>query len=173
MFQSTFPRRERRTAGRYTGEDDPVSIHVPAKGTTLNRRMLVKKMTLFQSTFPQRERPVDYEEWKGTKWFQSTFPRRERHPEIESTEYQHGVSIHVPAKGTTTCLEILFRVSGSFNPRSREGNDRSHTRFQSIYCGFNPRSHKGNDASAVYVLAGNSVSIHVPTRGTTCTVSGC
>ena len=50
-----------------------------------------------------------------------------------------GVSIHVPARGTTG-LEMCF------NPRSREGNDVvKKSACLRITC-FNPRSREGNDA---------------------------
>ena len=100
MFQSTFPRRERRMLFDFMVVFDGVSIHVPAKGTTgsgadiaqrdrsFNPRSRegnddyhVTRNTeefMFQSTFPRRERLTKVATDAITAAFQSTFPRRER-----------------------------------------------------------------------------------------------
>ena len=56
------------------------------------------------------------------------------------------VSIHVPARGTTTVYGINATNCTSFNPRSRTGND--------VIVALVPASFR-------------TVSIHVPARGTT------
>ena len=57
--------------------------------------------------------------------------------------------------------------TGSFNPRSRTGNDQdSYIRDRSA-CRFNPRSRTGNDIFSRYKNKSFVVSIHVPARGTT------
>ena len=79
--------------------------------------------------------------------FQSTFPRGERRQ-----------------------FHVLFQtLKLYFNPRSHVGNDLYYAveAFQQVQY-FNPRSHVGNDDSAdnaISIL--NSISIHVPTWGTT------
>ena len=84
-----------------------------------------------------------------------------------------GVSIHVPARGTTSARSFLRRRSGRFNPRSRKGNDgnarylqRSREEFQSTF----PQGERLR-GSGVY-QGGVYVSIHVPARGTTAFLNG-
>ena len=103
----------------------------------------------FQSTFPRGERPIRSKKSSGDLEFQSTFPRGERRrgvsgfilrihsvsihvPARGTTSQIHAdhanfprVSIHVPARGTTALLHRLCTASLGFNPRSREGNDLS------------------------------------------------
>ena len=167
LFQSTFPRGERRGGHVMWGARNHVSIHVPTRGTT----------------------PLGI----PSPWmhgFQSTFPRGERPSPLISIHISSSVSIHVPTRGTTgVSLDQALRY-WSFNPRSHEGNDqknRSNTQknllfqstfprgerqhrpekqkerkmFQSTFprgerlcpeqykgewiSSFNPRSHEGND----------------------------
>ena len=107
-------------------------------------------------------------------------------------ERRYGVSIHVPARGTTVqslaffCYNKRFqstfphgerRCSGSgdtgsfccFNPRSRTGNDIiCPVHLHSLAYSFNPRSRTGNDSpKPPYLWIPHQVSIHVPARGTT------
>ena len=104
QFQSTLPRRERRLTA-----DDPqvcnvISIHAPAKGATLLRDRLFRRMPLFQSTLPRRERPAV----------------------TMLAEAAEGISIHAPAKGATA-TPVFSRdwMTRNFNPRSREGSDKN------------------------------------------------
>ena len=123
---------------------------------------------MFQSTFPRGERQYcseprhahnrrfnprshegndGYTEDNATSiaGFQSTFPRGERR----------------------TSLIIIYRMR-SFQSTFPRGERRSVISGNVNPCCFNPRSHEGNDGvseadhSFLY-----SVSIHVPTRGTT------
>ena len=55
LFQSTFPRGERRFTNMTNSKEPKVSIHVPTRGTTL-RRKNSWTMSMFQSTFPRGER---------------------------------------------------------------------------------------------------------------------
>ena len=98
-FQSTFPRGERHrimqksTRRRYfnprsregndeqaekKGEEFDISIHVPARGTTLCIDP-GRYNTIFQSTFPRGERLEALLRPSWLQEFQSTFPRGERH----------------------------------------------------------------------------------------------
>ena len=79
-----------------------------------------------------------------------------------------GVSIHVPARGTTNAA----RNKGHGRRVSIHVPARGTTEFDmeilSIVWGFNPRSREGNDGYKkliTYIL--DNVSIHVPARGTT------
>ena len=99
LFQSTFPRGERRQLRKILHKTKQISIHVPSWGTT-QCLANTRRMRLFQSTFPRGERQFCFLlELAGDK-FQSTFPRGERH------------SIHPPN-----------RQDNNFNPRSLVGND--------------------------------------------------
>ena len=189
MFQSTFPRGERLKLDimcRQFLRFNPRS-HEGNDAFALDD---VDKVQLFQSTFPRGERrlsektarlllvsfnPRSHEGNDGwctgrasaVTGFQSTFPRGERR-------------YFQPDK----------RGSDGFNPRSHEGNDGLFSSCSSDVAGFNPRSHEGNDVTVMGIVAvsllfqstfprgerrccygkcdpGTSVSIHVPTRGTT------
>ena len=124
-------------------------------------------MTGFQSTFPRGERRVFFSRPCPDIQFQSTFPRGER----QSGQHRH-------------------RLPSGFNPRSHEGNDLNVSRpsfsssvFQSTFprgerpyvlqlvlkfCQFQSTFPRGERQSNLDGnIAGNGVSIHVPTRGTT------
>ena len=97
-FQSTFPRGERRFRV-VSNDEDLISIHVPAWGTTSRITVFVvinaisihvpawgttpfhvstTFPTTFQSTFPRGERLTCLNRLKLVSRFQSTFPRGER-----------------------------------------------------------------------------------------------
>ena len=78
---------------------------------------------MFQSTFPRGERQQTLNKRLHVKKFQSTFPRGERHSDRR-------------------CYRCHC---ASFNPRSREGNDRLDILRRSSQNSFNPRSREGND----------------------------
>ena len=159
-----------------------VSIHVPAKGTTINEDGSAT-IFLFQSTFPRRERPYfvlaflflfcfnprsregnDPRRWERRIRRECFNPRSREGNDSSSFSgcSWEEVSIHVPAKGTIHCKELLGNflsvsihvpAKGTtlrpscpswavkcFNPRSREGNDsklmeflRRHVKFQSTF----------------------------------------
>ena len=142
-FQSTFPRRERPTYkanGRY-----------------------VKK---FQSTFPRRERLSSDSSICAIYMFQSTFPRRER---PRSPQHPDGIACFNPRsrEGNDSFRLRKRRRAWSFNPRSREGNDSARKSTPTrIFC-FNPRSREGNDRLGFCQVKQDTVSIHVPAKGTT------
>ena len=85
----------------------PVSIHVPARGTTGFINSFTIANLRFQSTFPQGERPVHGDAWFSVTMFQSTFPQGERLNASKSDLTSSLVSIHVPARGTTTSAGTL------------------------------------------------------------------
>ena len=77
--------------------------------------------------------------------FQSTLPRGER--------------LVKPC-----CLKYPF----NFNPRSREGSDKRHSRNMFETIDFNPRSREGSDLHRFrHVLVVVGISIHAPARGAT------
>ena len=99
-----------------------------------------------------------------------------------------GISIHVPAWGTTSfktgfsqerifqstfprgerraCNAAAYRFS-NFNPRSRVGNDVKSSHHIINRNDFNPRSRVGNDKAELESVKFSSISIHVPAWGTT------
>ena len=101
----------------------------------------------------------------------------------------HKVSIHAPVKGATVIIMPGLRSFRCFNPRAREGRDRSA--LQPMYrakC-FNPRAREGRDSISLPPAAGSGsfnpraregrdrslrrqsssscVSIHAPVKGAT------
>ena len=90
-FQSTLPRRERRTGIRPQARTDDISIHAPAKGAT---GILLHDNIFFR--------------------FQSTLPRRERRNDFRSGSCVFIISIHAPAKGATQVfpgVPVVFDIS--------------------------------------------------------------
>ena len=144
-FQSTFPQGERLRDNNICPLVIPVSIHVPARGTTVCLALAVRRLRV---SIHVPARGTTYEVGEG----QQTLL----------------VSIHVPARGTTCRTDSMLRCRVCFNPRSRKGNDTCHMQSSAHTIGFNPRSRKGNDdeafGSCPYLAI---VSIHVPARGTT------
>ena len=63
----------------------------------------------FQSTFPRGERRKTIDNVKAEEKFQSTFPRGERPYCFFTIDNYNGISIHVPAWGTTGTM-LLLRV---------------------------------------------------------------
>ena len=99
--------------------------------------------------------------------FQSTFPQGERRKYYRYHINKDGVSIHVPARGTTRSLHTAGQWKRCFNPRSRKGNDEMYSGYKFQSGCFNPRSRKGNDVNMIITKKYIEVSIHVPARGTT------
>ena len=58
-------------------------------------------------------------------------------------------------------------IAKHFNPRAHEGHDPSGLSQSKSYVDFNPRAHEGHDADIIRRASIHSISIHVPTRGTT------
>ena len=145
MFQTTFPRRERPRKRLLLFSVYIVSIHVPAKGTTL----------LITGN-------------DSAEWFQSTFPRRER-------PVRWGFAIRAVRRFNPRSREGNDRLTGRstpllrrFNPRSREGNDSFSSAAKYIDSAFQstfPRRERLETKSCK--LRFFYVSIHVPAKGTT------
>jgi len=101
-FQSTYPRRVRPPEEQVEDQDQDISIHVPAKGTTPG------------PDFLERE-PA----------FQSTYPRRVRPGIVGEPDPPLDISIHVPAKGTTpeslASFAALAEFQSTYPRRVRRG----------------------------------------------------
>ena len=143
MFQSTFPRGERRQSGesgkesgcfnprshkgndlidKFKSSGKRVSIHVPTRGTTLPQYPLptIRTVSIHVPT-------------RGT-----TLAMRG----LIDTGY---VSIHVPTRGTTSTAD-RWMMTHVFQSTFPQGERRPRILFRYWYLpGFNPRSHKGND----------------------------
>ena len=87
-----------------------ISIHVPAWGTTF-QLPTTESGIVFQSTFPRGERRSFFGDSATLHIFQSTFPRGERPDGNEIACFRAGISIHVPAWGTTSCVAHMERVT--------------------------------------------------------------
>ena len=123
MFQSTFPRGERRNGWVLEQAYLDVSIHVPTRGTTRQNCILFRTVSLFQSTFPRGER----------LWYNITLNNGIVGFNPRSHEGNDGID------------NIYRDPISSFNPRSHEGNDYTTAPYQKSDICFNPRSHEGND----------------------------
>ena len=168
MFQSTFPRGERRQdSGSSTGVEN-VSIHVPTRGTTFvicvffvdvvvsihvptrgttKKSHISEMITVFQSTFPRGER----RRWAGHRNRKKRFNPRS-HEGNDKLQFISTVSLGSfnprSHEGNDAGYTILNTPGNSFNPRSHEGNDRSPDDPPTSLRGFNPRSHEGNDSTS-------------------------
>ena len=97
--------------------------------------------------------------------FQSTFPRRERRFRRKASGLLNLVSIHVPAKGTTTAVVLSCHSPGVSIHVPAKGHDPEAGSVNDQ--GFNPRSREGNDRDKQDIGIYEIVSIHVPAKGTT------
>ena len=121
MFQSTPPRRGRRTERRW-----------------------LRKRALFQSTPPRRGRPGVGSRLELPIGFN---PRPRAGGDGQSTTIADiwDVSIHAPAQGATQRALLINRFWRGFNPRPRAGGDHPiPTRTIPGKC-FNPRPRAGGD----------------------------
>ena len=122
-----------------------ISIHVPARGTTAARWWLAVDGFGFQSTSPRGERHTARVIKDTLFLFQSTSPRGERQKIGGINRENHGISIHVPARGTTL----------------PPYHARPCYQFQST----SPRGERPSWLASGAVPG--TISIHVPARGTT------
>ena len=103
-FQSTLPRGERHFNGYCFS----------------NQRR-------FQSTLPRGERRGMACWYSYVFKFQSTLPRGERPSFSTASSMSPYISIHAPARGATNQNRHRLQMDLYFNPRSREGSDKSVT----------------------------------------------
>ena len=145
MFQSTLPRRERRSV-----------------------RVTCMCFSMFQSTLPRRERR-DYPGPDAARSvFQSTLPRRERPASCKTPNRRRRVSIHAPAKGATSPAAPARRHQVRFNPRSREGSDDLRQRMTPLAKVFQSTLPRRERPLTVSPHAARwNVSIHAPAKGAT------
>ena len=173
LFAFCFNPRSRKgndASGLFCKLQYLVSIHVPARGTTL----------------AQIWAAID-------ELFQSTFPQGERHYSLFAGIGNDNVSIHVPARGTTVPVPVCLCSLCRFNPRSRKGNDTSwgekaFTQSVSIHVPARGTTILKMAKTIIFTMFQSTfpqgerlsrsvrrsvwiwVSIHVPARGTTCQI---
>ena len=170
-------------------EERVVSIHVPARGTTSDRP-LVAASQRFQSTFPQGERRIFQMEKSAPKsfnprsrkgndlmspagtctcrTFQSTFPQGERPLAWKNPLARYKVSIHVPARGTTSSSSVISPSTHTFQSTFPQG-ERPYESRRDVYV-QDVSIHvpaRGTTYRQYCDIAEDMVSIHVPARGTT------
>ena len=95
-FQSTFPHGERPVVNCSNAVPMSVSIHVPARGTTLPSSRRDTGSGRFQSTFPHGERRRSAHFRNRVLRFQSTFPHGERLPRGIPSPWRHGFQSTFP-----------------------------------------------------------------------------
>ena len=151
-----------------------ISIHVPTWGTTLSISTNLFAL-IFQSTFPRGERHHQPGYHYLLHSFQSTFLCGERRhiTRMQLTTLHFNPRSRVGNDGWSYSDRICDR---DFNPHSCVGNDTKCEKKLRSYPDFNPRSLVGNDDSKHPRHCFFSISIHVPSWGTTdimdlCTLS--
>ena len=167
MFQSTFPQGERLC---------------PSFRTTSG--------SVFQSTFPQGERPSHHclcltcylrfnpRSRKGNDqvgdivplYVEGFNPRSRKGNDclFECLLNRGGVSIHVPARGTTTAVQgrkIYGVVSIHVPARGTTMRRRPQADMPQMFQSTFPQGERHGNKTTIYVRG--HVSIHVPARGTT------
>ena len=121
-----------------------VSIHVPARGTTKNGSAVVSQI-MFQSTFPQGERQRKEKKYEHTDSFNPRSRKGNDVPTIPKVK-NPTVSIHVPARGTTTGKPVKGGRN-KFQSTFPQGERQRLAVHHLLRCCFNPRSRKGNDSN--------------------------
>ena len=169
LFQSTYLREVRRHSLRIS-RLLRISIHVPARGTTLSDNLNIL-LSLFQSTYLREVRhPIrDMIRSRGT--FQSTYLREVRlhdHQRMMMTlTFQ---STYLREVRQETCMHGA--KSTDFNPRTCERYDSPASGSDSTRY-FNPRTCERYDTVCRKRGERREISIHVPARGTTKTEPVC
>ena len=116
------------------------------EGSDMEQSNHHRRIHWFQSTLPRRERPTTTSRPHSARPFQSTLPRRERRRRT-ATATRSLVSIHAPAKGATYKSPQASSSSSVSIHAPAKGATCRYDRSQPHYCGFNPRSREGSDKS--------------------------
>ena len=121
-FQSTFPQGERRESITASYTSVKVSIHVPARGTTVIQLPIISHLQV-SIHVPARgtTRTISCAVWLSRVSIH--VPARGTTQQKEDRQERSAVSIHVPARGTTAPVITAVVTIIGFNPRSRKGND--------------------------------------------------
>ena len=167
MFQSTFPHGERQTELRYFPDLKRVSIHVPARGTTITGGQN-NEQNHVSIHVPARGTTKAEENRQQARKVSIHVPARGTTYSVIILDRQQEVSIHVPARGTTSACRgvCISHDNVSIHVPARgttQGGWKSYLAgmFQSTF------PHGERRKSMVDAASDFDVSIHVPARGTT------
>ena len=145
--------------------DLPISIHVPAWGTT-TYYFFNTSIQQFQSTFPRGERLMTYVHISQSLHFNPRSRVGNDGHWLVSQENITQISIHVPAWGTTFRIHRTY-ITQQFQSTFPRGERRHRGSPFTVCLYFNPRSRVGNDVGAWLSSIRFCISIHVPAWGTT------
>ena len=123
QFQSTFPRGERHSSFRMIAVIITYFNPRSRVGNDVYCLSLQVISLLFQSTFPRGERPKSTSQGSYKIGISIHVPAWGTTVFADEKDDRIAISIHVPAWGTTIWLLHFSRFSKNFNPRSRVGND--------------------------------------------------
>ena len=144
-FQSTFPRGERPLYLDWPLLRLPISIHVPAWGTTFPEMCCFKQNKNFN---PRSRVGNDLDD-------------------LQHLGLHFTISIHVPAWGTTI-LYLLMMLCIVFQSTFPRGERREETLSDKLATGFQSTFPRGERLyRTVYITVYSKISIHVPAWGTT------
>ena len=146
-----------------------VSIHAPARGATESAQAWIDEQDSFQSTRPRGARLADTRSKFGCITFQSTRPRGARLADIRGRHTMTGAFQSTRPRGARqhALIGIMFNLSVSIHAPARGATPRSRP-FDKTCPRFNPRAREGRDRSVERIISGDeSVSIHAPARGAT------
>ncbi len=166
VFQSTLPRRERRTK---TGNSFKVYHFNPRsrEGSDVTVRKKKWNLYIFQSTLPRRERLIPSGFMSFASTFQSTLPRRERPSLTLICPVLFIISIHAPAKGATNESKSCGNdIKISIHAPAKGATRRTKSYIaQNLFQSTLPRRER--PAGFVYLYKTNDISIHAPAKGAT------
>ncbi len=120
----------------------------------------------FQSTLPRRER----QEWQGKVYsidgFQSTLPRRERLCETDKRSIGLKFQSTLPRRERQQKRSRILTIQ-KFQSTLPRRERLSSADIETVHKHFNPRSREGSDRSEVKILTCQKISIHAPAKGAT------
>ena len=170
-----FNPRSRKGNDGIRGEEhltrSDVSIHVPARGTTVHPQVGNLSPQMFQSTFPQGERQEPMGRIDPSRMFQSTFPQGERRV-MQRERRCISVFQSTFPQGERLTITRRYQPHLQFQSTFPQGERHNMTLvdiaafvFQSTF----PQGERPDYYETVPTAS--AVSIHVPARGTTNTLS--
>ena len=169
-FQSTLPRRERRSRDYVDSSKLTISIHAPAKGATHAAVFLEFLHTNFNPR--SREGSDGSRDYVDSSKLTISIhaPAKGATNLSASPEGAENISIHAPAKGATTLSFASIFILSNFNPRSREGSDLSMGIMSSSRLQFQSTLPRRERPVSFEVVAWKPlISIHAPAKGATAT----
>ena len=189
-FQSTLPRRERRSCASIS-ENDIANFNPRSReGSDFRTLFRLLAYVIFQSTLPRRERRKSGSQCCYGTEISIHAPAKGATTWEYRTTQKLRISIHAPAKGATYTNAYYNCRRWYFNPRSREGSDKVMDSESFKISHFNPRSREGSDFSGRFILyffyifqstlprrerhlstiscnVSTDISIHAPAKGAT------